>query len=162
LGQRDDASKSNVQSGVTIPVPSSPIQVNTEVFWQRHGAISPSSGYYHVSARSLSMSRVPIAGTWLGNNRQTTRASPQMNDQGESSEFAPAQSAPAATKNSLAVVPWISVLLGMCVLHILVGSAHRDASNEIIIPVGRKLLALADDHADIESSSLVHSYHDDQ
>uniref|UniRef100_A0ACD5VY93 Uncharacterized protein n=1 Tax=Avena sativa TaxID=4498 RepID=A0ACD5VY93_AVESA len=152
LGQRDDASKNNIQSGVTIPVPSSPIQVNAEVFWQRHGAISPSSDYYYVSARSLSRSPVPIAGTWLGNNRQTTRASPQMNDQGESGEFAPAQSAPAAiTKNSLAVVPWISVLLGMCVLHILVGSAHRDVPNEIIIPVGRKLLALADDHADIGS-----------
>ena len=40
-------------------------------------------------------------------------------------------------------VPWISALLGMCVLHILVGSAHRDAPNEIIIPVGRKLLVLA-------------------
>ncbi|CAM0880859.1 unnamed protein product [Alopecurus aequalis] len=152
LGQRDEASRNNIQSGVNIPVPSSPIQVNTEVFWPRHGTISPSSDYYYASARSLSRSPVPIAGTWLGNNRQTTRASPQMNDQGESGEFAPAQSAPAAIrKNSLAVVPWISVLLGMCVLHILVGSAHRDAPSEIIIPVGRKLLVLADDRADIGS-----------
>jgi hypothetical protein len=48
LGQRDEAYKSNIQSGVTIPVPSSPIQVNTEVFWQRHGSNSPSSDYYYV------------------------------------------------------------------------------------------------------------------
>ena len=51
---------------------------------------------------------MPIAGTWLGNNRQTTGASPQTNDQGESGEFAPAQSAPASmTKNSLAVVRYL-------------------------------------------------------
>ncbi|KQK03810.1 hypothetical protein BRADI_2g09940v3 [Brachypodium distachyon] len=156
LGHRDDeAPRNNSQSGVTIPIPSSPIQVSTEVFRQRHGSISPSSDYYYVSARSLSRSPVPIGGAWLGNNRQTTKT-PQTNDQNESlvGEFAPAQSAPATiTKNSLSVVPWISVLLGMCVLHILVGTAHKEVSNGIIIPVGRKLLALADDHAD---SSLRH------
>lgn len=159
LGHRDDAYKNNIQSGVTIPVPSSPIQLNTEVLWQRHGSNSPSSDYYYVSARSLSSSPVPIAGTWLGNNRQATRASPQMNGQDGSlvGEFAPAQSAPAAiTKNSLSVVPWVSILLGMCVLHILVGSAHRDAPNEIIIPVGRKLLALADGYG--ESGSEIGSF----
>ena len=48
LGHRDEAYKNNIQSGVTIPVPSSPIQVNTEVFWQRHGPISPNSDYYYV------------------------------------------------------------------------------------------------------------------
>jgi hypothetical protein len=42
----------------------------------------------------------------------------------------------------------------MCILHILVGTAHREVANGgIIIPVGRKLLFLADDHAD---SSLSH------
>lgn len=155
LGHRDEAFKNNIQSGPTIPIPSSPIQVNTEVFRQRHGPVSPGSDYYYASARSLSRSPVPT-GTWLGNNRQTTKVTPQMNDEGESlfAEFVPAQSAPAAiTKNSLSVVPWISVVLGMCVLHILVGTTHRDASNEIIIPVGRKLLVLADDHA---GSSLSH------
>ena len=155
LGHRDEAFKNNIQSGPTIPIPSSPIQVNTEVFRQRHGSVSPGSDYYYASARSLSRSPVPT-GTWLGNNRQATKVPPQMNDEGASlfGEFVPAQSAPAAiTKNSLSVVPWISVVLGMCVLHILVGTAHRDASNEIIIPVGRKLLVVADDHA---GSSLNH------
>uniref|UniRef100_A0A453EPF7 Uncharacterized protein n=1 Tax=Aegilops tauschii subsp. strangulata TaxID=200361 RepID=A0A453EPF7_AEGTS len=106
LGHRDEAFKNNIQSGPIIPIPSSPIQVNTEVFRQLHGSVSPGSDYYYASARSLSRSPVPT-GTWLGNNRQATKVPPQMNDEGASlfGEFVPAQSAPAAiTKDSLSVV----------------------------------------------------------
>ncbi|KAL6626434.1 hypothetical protein ACP70R_030160 [Stipagrostis hirtigluma subsp. patula] len=157
LGAKDGgASRNNKKSDATVSIPSSPIPVNTKFVEQYHAPSSPSTDYYYASARSLSTSPVPTAGTWLGNNRQWSRTPPQTNDQREYSigEFASAQSAPSTTtKNALSVVPWMGLLLGTCVLHFLVGSTHREVPGGIVIPVGRKLLLFADDHG---HSSLSH------
>jgi hypothetical protein len=47
----------------------------------------------------------------------------------------------------------MSLLLGMSVLHFLVGTTHQEVPNGIVIPVGRRLLLLADDHADSSVSN---------
>uniref|UniRef100_A0A0E0MUD1 PQ-loop repeat family protein / transmembrane family protein n=1 Tax=Oryza rufipogon TaxID=4529 RepID=A0A0E0MUD1_ORYRU len=107
------------------------------------------------SARSLSSSPVPMSGTWSANYHQTN-SPPEIDDQKESlvSEFSPAQyAASPLIKNSLSVVPWMSLLLGMSVLHFLVGTTHQEVPNGIVIPVGRRLLLLADDHADSSVSN---------
>ncbi|WVZ71676.1 hypothetical protein U9M48_020234 [Paspalum notatum var. saurae] len=139
------ASRNNV-SDVTVPIPSSPVPVNTKFVEQYQGS-SPNADYYYMSARSLSRSPVPTAGTWLGNNLQSSRT--QTNDQRGSliDEIVPAHSAPSTiTKNALSVVPWMALLLAMCVLHILVGNTGREMPSGTIIPVGRRLLLFADDH----------------
>ncbi|XP_062196004.1 uncharacterized protein LOC133899079 isoform X2 [Phragmites australis] len=149
LGAKDgEASRNNNQTDETVPIPSSPIPVSTKFVQQCHGPGSPSTDYYYVSARSLSRSPVPTAGTWLGNNRQSSRSPPQTNVQREPlvGEFSPAQSAPCTTKNALAVVPWMGLLLSTCLLHFLVGNTHREVPSGTVIPVGRRLLLFADDH----------------
>ncbi|KAL5228663.1 hypothetical protein ABZP36_016928 [Zizania latifolia] len=155
LGSKDNGeNRNNRHLGVTVPIPSCPMPVNTEGVRPRHGPSSLGSEYYYTSARSLSSSPVAIAGTWLANRHPIN--TPEINDQKESlvGEFAPAQSAPSSiTNNSLSVVPWMSLLLGMSVLHFLVGTTHREMPNGIVIPVRRRLLLLVDDHAD---SSLSH------
>ncbi|KAG8052459.1 hypothetical protein GUJ93_ZPchr0001g31136 [Zizania palustris] len=154
LGSKDNGeSRNNRHLGAIIPIPSCPMPVNTGVR-PLHGPSSLGSEYYYTSARSLSSSPVAIAATWLANRHPIN--TPEINDQKESlvGEFAPAQSAPSSiTNNSLSVVPWMSLLLGMSVLHFLVGTTHREIPNGIVIPVGRRLLLLVDDHAD---SSLNH------
>lgn len=147
--------RNNSHLGATVPIPtSSPITVNTEIVRQRHGPSSLSE-YYYTSARSLSSSPVPMSGTWSANYHQTN-SPPEIDDQKESlvSEFSPAQyAASPLIKNSLSVVPWMSLLLGMSVLHFLVGTTHQEVPNGIVIPVGRRLLLLADDHADSSVSN---------
>uniref|UniRef100_A0A0E0JGT2 Uncharacterized protein n=1 Tax=Oryza punctata TaxID=4537 RepID=A0A0E0JGT2_ORYPU len=148
--------RNNSHLGATVPIPtSSPITViNTEIARHRHGPSSLSE-YYYTSARSLSSSPVPMAGTWSANYHQTN-SPPEIDDQKESlvSEFAPAQyTASPLIKNSLSVVPWMSLLLGMSVLHFLVGTTHQEVPNGIVVPVGRRLLLLADDHADSSVSN---------
>ncbi|KAF0897906.1 hypothetical protein E2562_001617 [Oryza meyeriana var. granulata] len=147
--------RNNSHPGATVPIPSSPITVNTEGVRHRHGPSSLGTDYYYTSARSLSSSPLPMAGTWSA-NQYPTNSPPETDDQKESlvTEFAPAQYAPSPlTKNSLSVVPWMAFILGMSVLHFLVGTTHQEVPNGIVIPVGRRLLLLADDHA---NSSLSH------
>ncbi|XP_006644034.1 uncharacterized protein LOC102703908 [Oryza brachyantha] len=142
--------RNNSHSGATVPVSSSPITVNTEIIRHRHGPSSLGIDYYYTSARSLSSSPVPMAGTWSANHHPTN-SPPETDDHKESlvSEFTPAQYAPSPlTKNSLSVVPWMALLLGMSLLHFLVGTTHQEVPNGVVIPVGRRLLLLADDHAD--------------
>ncbi|KAK8452054.1 hypothetical protein SEVIR_5G048900v4 [Setaria viridis] len=148
LGAKDGgASGNNHQSDATIPIPSSPIPVNTEFTEQYHAPSSPTSDYYYVSARSLSRSPVPTAGTWLGNSRLSSRTPPQTNGQREPliGEVTTAQSAPPSrTKNAFSVVPWMGLLLGTCLLHFLVGNTHREVPSGTVIPVGRRLLLFTD------------------
>ncbi|XP_062208167.1 uncharacterized protein LOC133909647 isoform X2 [Phragmites australis] len=157
LGAKDGgASRNNNQSDALVPIPSSPIPVNMKISEQYHAPSSPSTDYYYVSARSLSRSPVPIAGTWLGNNRQSSRSPPQTNNQRESliGEIASAQSAPpTVTKNALSVAPWMGLLLGTCLLHFLVENTHREVPSGTVIPVRRRLLLFVDDHG---HSSLSH------
>jgi hypothetical protein len=157
LGAKDGGvSRNNNQSNATIPIPSSPIPVNTKFAEQYHTPSSPTSDYYYMSARSLSRSPVPTAGTWLGNSRQSSRTPPQMNGQSEPliGEITTAQSAsPTRTKNTLSVVPWLGLLFSMCLLHLLVGSTHREVPSGTVIPVGRRLLLFNDDQG---HSSLSH------
>ncbi|XP_066306081.1 uncharacterized protein [Miscanthus floridulus] len=156
LGAKDGAaSRNNNESDAAILIPSSPIPVNTKFVDQYHGS-SPSTDYYYMSARSLSSSPVPTAGTWLGSNRQSSRTPSQTNDQRGAlvGEIAPAHSAPSTvTKNALSVAPWMVLLLGMCLLHILVGNTHKEMPSGTVIPVGRRLLLFVDDHG---NSSLSH------
>ncbi|KAG2596666.1 hypothetical protein PVAP13_5KG178000 [Panicum virgatum] len=156
------ASRNNHQSDATIPIPSSPIPVNTKIAEQYHTPSSPTSDYYYMSARSLSRSPVPTAGTWLDNSRQSSRTPPQTNGQrvpliGEITtaqsaslpligEITTAQSAsPTRTKNALSVVPWLGLLFSTCLLHLLVGNTHREVPSGTVIPVGRRLLLFKDD-----------------
>jgi solute carrier family 66 (lysosomal lysine-arginine transporter), member 1 len=37
-------------------------------------------------------------------------------------------------------VPWLGLLFSMCLLHLLVGSTHREVPSGTVIPVGRRLL----------------------
>ncbi|CAD6238972.1 unnamed protein product [Miscanthus lutarioriparius] len=155
LGAKDGAASRNNESDAAILIPSSPIPVNTKYVDQYHGS-SPSTDYYYMSARSLSSSPVPTAGTWLGSNRQSSRTPSQTNDQRGAlvGEIAPAHSAPSTvTKNALSVAPWMVLLLGMCLLHILVGNTHKEMPSGTVIPVGRRLLLFVDDHG---NSSLSH------
>ncbi|GJN37902.1 hypothetical protein PR202_gb26902 [Eleusine coracana subsp. coracana] len=155
LGAKDGGASRNIHSDATVSFPSSPIPVNGKVVEQdHHGSSSPSTDYYYVSARSLSRSPVPASGTWLGNNRQSSRTPPQMNDQRDylSGEIAPAKPVPSA-KNVLSVVPWMSLLLVMCVLHFLVGNTHMEVPSGTVISVGRRLLMFTDD---LGYSSLSH------
>uniref|UniRef100_A0A0D9UZE4 Uncharacterized protein n=2 Tax=Leersia perrieri TaxID=77586 RepID=A0A0D9UZE4_9ORYZ len=155
LGPKVGEIRNNNHLCTTVPVSSSPITVNTEVVRHRHGLSSLGTDYYYTSARSLSSSPVPMAGTWSADH--PANSPPEIDDPKESfvSEFSPAQYAPSPLiKNSLSVVPWMALLLGMSVLHFLLGTtAHQEVPNGIVIPVGRRLLLLADDHAD---SSLRH------
>ncbi|WVZ71671.1 hypothetical protein U9M48_020232, partial [Paspalum notatum var. saurae] len=147
LGAKDGGASRNNMSDATVPIPSSPIPVNTKFVNQYQGS-SPNADYYYMSARSLTRSPVPTAGTWLGNNHQSSRTPPQTNDRRGSliGEIASSHSAPSTvTKNALSVVPWMGLLLGTCVLHILVGNIHREMPSGTIIPVGRRLLLSADD-----------------
>ncbi|KAF8661548.1 hypothetical protein HU200_056969 [Digitaria exilis] len=149
LGAKDGgASRNNHQSDDTVPIPSSPIPVNTKMVEQYHAPSSPISDYYYTSARSLSRSPVPTAGTWLGNSRQTSRTPPQSNGQREPlfGEITTAQSAPPTrTKNVLSVVPWMGLLMGTCLLHFLVGNTHREVPNGTVIPIGRRHLLFMDE-----------------
>ncbi|TVU22588.1 hypothetical protein EJB05_32298 [Eragrostis curvula] len=105
LGAKDGgASRNNNQSDAMVSIPSSPIPVNAKLVEQDYDSSCSGTDCYYASARSLSRSPVPIAGTWLGNNRQSSRTPPHRNDQREclSGEIAPAQPAPS-TKNVLSV-----------------------------------------------------------
>ncbi|KAJ1283235.1 hypothetical protein BS78_03G113000 [Paspalum vaginatum] len=147
LGAKDSGFSGNNMPDATVPISSSPIPVNTKSVEQYQGS-SPNADYYYMSARSLSRSPVPTSGTWLGNNNQSSRTPPQTNDRRGSliGEIASAHSAPSAvTKNALSVVPWMGLLLGASVLHILVGNTHKEIPSGTIIPVGRRLLLFADD-----------------
>jgi len=49
LGAKDGgASRNNHQSDATIPIPSSPIPVNTKIAEQYHTPSSPTSDYYYM------------------------------------------------------------------------------------------------------------------
>jgi uncharacterized protein with PQ loop repeat len=50
-------------------------------------------------------------------------------------------------------VPWLGLLFSMCLLHLLVGSTHREVPSGTVIPVGRRLLLFNDDQG---HSSLSH------
>ncbi|ONM31193.1 PQ-loop repeat family protein / transmembrane family protein [Zea mays] len=155
LGAKDGVLSRNNGSDATVLIPSSPIPVNVKLVDQYHGS-SPNTDYYYMSARSLSRSPVPTAGTWLGSNRQSLMTPPQTNDQRGSliGEIAPAHSAPSTvTKNALSVAPWMGLLLGTCLLHILIGNTHREMPSGTVIPVGRRLLVFVEGHG---NSSLSH------
>ncbi|KAL6850486.1 hypothetical protein ACP4OV_021113 [Aristida adscensionis] len=156
LGTKDCAtSRNGNQSDATVPIPSSPIPVHTKFVEQYHSPSSPGTDYYYASARSLSRSPVPTAGTWLGNNRPS-RTPPRSNEEREFliGESTPARSPPSTiTKNALSVVPWMGLLLGTCLLHFLIGNTHGEIPEGIVIPVQRKLLLFEDDH---QRSSLSH------
>ncbi|CAL4964283.1 unnamed protein product [Urochloa decumbens] len=150
------ASRNSHQSDATIPILSSPIPVNTKFAEQYEAPSSPTSDYYYTSARSLSRSPVPTAGTWLGNSRQSPRTPPQSNGQREPlvSEITTAQSAPPTrTKNAFSVVPWMGLLFGTCLLHFLVGNTHREVPSGTVIPVGRRLLLFTDDRSSLNHGS---------
>ncbi|ONM31189.1 PQ-loop repeat family protein / transmembrane family protein [Zea mays] len=148
LGAKDGVLSRNNGSDATVLIPSSPIPVNVKLVDQYHGS-SPNTDYYY-------MSPVPTAGTWLGSNRQSLMTPPQTNDQRGSliGEIAPAHSAPSTvTKNALSVAPWMGLLLGTCLLHILIGNTHREMPSGTVIPVGRRLLVFVEGHG---NSSLSH------
>nr|ACG49102.1 PQ loop repeat family protein [Zea mays] len=156
LGAKGGAASINNESDTTVLSPSSPIPVNMKLVDQYHGS-SSNADYYYMSARSLSRSPVPTAGIWSGSNRQSSRSPPQMNDQRGSliGEIAPEHSAPSTvTKNALSVAPWMGLLLGTCLLHILIGNKHREMASGTVIPIGRRLLLFVDDHG---NSSLSQS-----
>ncbi|AQK89384.1 PQ-loop repeat family protein / transmembrane family protein [Zea mays] len=156
LGAKGSAASRNNESDTTVLIPSSPIPVNMKLVDQYHGS-SSNADYYYMSARSLSRSPVPTAGIWSGSNRQSSRSPPQMNDQRGSliGEIAPEHSAPSTvTKNALSVAPWMGLLLGTCLLHILIGNKHREMASGTVIPIGRRLLLFVDDHG---NSSLSQS-----
>ncbi|GJN06249.1 hypothetical protein PR202_ga23958 [Eleusine coracana subsp. coracana] len=52
-----------------------------------------------------------------------------------------------------ATVPWMSLLLAVCVLHFLVGNTHMEVPSGTVIPIGRRLLMFTDD---LGQSSLSH------
>ncbi|XP_073110837.1 uncharacterized protein [Elaeis guineensis] len=139
---------SNYQANGSNPIregmhmTSSPIPVAAPVIG-RYGSYG--RDLYYMSARSLSKSPIPTAGSWLAHSRDSSRT-PLNHDQHLSHEplvvrLIPPQSAPPMnTKNMLSVVPSAAFFLGVYSVHLFMNRAFSTSSHPAVILVGRKLL----------------------
>lgn len=125
-------------------IPTSPIPVSSPVI-HRHG--SAGRDLYYMSARSLSKSPVPTAGTWIAHSRDSSRTLPTLiHDQHSSREallgnLGPTQSAPVlTTKNMLCVVSSSVFLLFTYQFHLSMTHSLKESPHGMIIMVGRRLL----------------------
>ncbi|KAG1327657.1 putative vacuolar amino acid transporter YPQ1 [Cocos nucifera] len=139
---------SNYQANGSNPVgegmhmTSSPIPVAAPVIG-RYGSYV--RDLYYMSARSLSKSPIPTAGSWLAHSRDSSRTLVN-HDQHLSQEplvgrFVPPRSAPPMnTKTMLSVVPSAAFFLGIYSVHFLMNMSFNASPHPAVILVGRKLL----------------------
>lgn len=124
-------------------ITSSPIPVVAPAI-HRYGSCG--RDLYYMSARSLSKSPVPTAGSRLAHSRDSNRTPPLSSNQHSSIEpllgrLLPDQSAPPMnTKNMLSVVPSAAFLMGIYGLHLYMNNALNGSPHPAVILVGRKLL----------------------
>ncbi|XP_078177057.1 vacuolar lysine transporter YPQ1-like isoform X1 [Carex rostrata] len=109
---------------------SSPIPVGTKHYYV------DGADFYYTSARSLSRSPLPMAGSWVTHSRQTPPLSEPL--LGARSQM---KSAPV-TKNMLSVVPLAIFLVSAFNLWSSAQYSFSQSSDGMVIPVGRKLLQL--------------------
>ncbi|XP_017701235.2 uncharacterized protein LOC103719251 [Phoenix dactylifera] len=139
---------SNYQANGSNPVregmhmTSSPIPVTAPVIG-RYGSYG--RDLYYMSARSLSKSPIPTAGSWLAHLHHYSRTA--LNHDRHSSQeplvgrLVPQQSAPLMnTKNMLSVVPSVAFLLGIYSIHLFMKKSFNASPHPAVILVGRKLL----------------------
>ncbi|KAJ4789273.1 PQ-loop repeat family protein / transmembrane family protein [Rhynchospora pubera] len=119
----------NSESGRSSPIP---------VAVQRYSG--DGVDFYYTSARSLSRSPLPMAGSWVTHSRKTP---PLINDLnlnepllGEHMQSAP------VTKNMLSIIPVAFYLVSTFILWSSTKSSTTQSSDGMVIPVGRKLLQL--------------------
>uniref|UniRef100_A0A1D1XTN8 Putative membrane protein YOL092W n=1 Tax=Anthurium amnicola TaxID=1678845 RepID=A0A1D1XTN8_9ARAE len=140
---KGDTQNGSSASKEDFQLPSSPIPIDASVT-----LVCSSSGrnFYYMSARSLSRSPKPIAGSFLAHSRDFGRTPPTSHDQHFTREpllgepVFSQSSPPLNTKNMLSVLLSSVFFLGGLSLH-LFGTGRLNApSNNMVILVGRKLL----------------------
>ncbi|XP_020080100.1 uncharacterized protein LOC109703796 [Ananas comosus] len=123
---------------------SSPIPVDPTVI-QRY--TSDGRDFYYMSARSLSSSPIPIAGSWLPHSPYTSRTPLLTQTRFLSREplldgLVPTQSAPPTsnTRNILSVVPFTAFCLVMYFNYFSIGNTFNTSPHGTVLRLGRKLL----------------------
>lgn len=117
--------------------PSSPIPVGAPL--RRYG--SAGRDLFYKSARSLSSSPIPTAGSWVAHSRHSARTPPLFHGQHSTIEplidqLVPAQSAP---KSMLCVASSVLLLLGSLNFYIPVNNRHA-STHGMVVFVSRRLL----------------------